>query len=306
MKNRTKTVIFSGGLGNQLFQFAFLHVLSREGNEAIDLYFPVQNDESRPFNLHRLVEGCTHIGNIRLIKSRRIDFLLKLADFLSHRFPNSKLDKFLFIPTRETNAYSFSELKVEHDIFSGYYQNWEYVNKVIDVIDIEVNLVLTNTSSSVTEALSNTDYGVLHFRRGDLLQFSDSMGVLEVDYFRKAVETAQLAAARNTRLLVISDDPVVATKEFSSTSSDIYGPEELSEWEALALMSKAKFVITSNSTFSWWGGLLATRNGGTAYIPDPWFLNWLPNPAKAFHFPGFKALPSVFENVPSEVDIDLS
>lgn len=305
MKNRTKTVIFSGGLGNQLFQFAFLHVLSRESNEAIQLYFPFQEDESRPFNLHRLVESCAHIGNVNLIKSRRVDFLLKFADFLSHRFPNLKFHKFSIIPIREKNVYCFSEPRIEHDIFSGYFQNWEYVSKVIEVIETEINSVFTNISTIITENLSNINYGILHFRRGDLLQYSNSMGVLEVDYFRKAIETALLAAPKNTRLVVISDDPVVATKEFSIISSDIYGPGELSEWEALAVMSKAKFVITSNSTFSWWGGLLSTRNGGTAYIPDPWFRNWIPDPAKAFHFPGFIALPSVFVNVPSEVDIDL-
>jgi hypothetical protein len=60
-------------------------------------------------------------------------------------------------------------------------------------------------------------------------------------------------------------------------------------------MSQARFVITSNSTFSWWGALLASGNGGTAYIPEPWFLNWIPDPDSAFEYPGFKKVRSRFK-----------
>lgn len=305
MSKKTKTVIFSGGLGNQLFQFAFLHNLSRESNETVNLYFPVQNDDARPFNLHRLVEQCSHLGNIQLTRSRKIDFLLNLGDFINHRLPRLKLSYFRFTASREKNAYEYSQLKTNHEMFSGYFQNWNYVSSVIDVISIELKLVLDEILSEIPIDLPISDYGVLHFRRGDLLQYSNSMGVLEVDYFRQAVERAQSADGKKARLVVISDDPVLATEVFAISSFDIYGPEELSEWEALAVMSRAKFVITSNSTFSWWGGLLATRNGGTAYIPDPWFLNWDPEPSDAFQYPGFKVLPSIFAKEPVGVDIEL-
>lgn len=305
MSKRNRTVIFSGGLGNQLFQFAFLHNLSRENNETVNLYFPVQNDGSRPFNLHRLVEQCSHLENIQLTRSRKIDYLLNLGDFINHRLPRLISGYSRFTASREKNAYEFSQPKTNHEVFSGYFQNWNYVSSVINVISNEFKSVLDEILSEIPFKFLISDYGVLHFRRGDLLQYSNSMGVLDVEYFHQAVESALIAAGLKTRLVVISDDPVLATEVFASSSFDIYGPEELSEWEALAVMSRAKFVITSNSTFSWWGGLLATINGGTAYIPDPWFLNWDPEPLDAFQYPGFKVLPSIFVKEPVRGDIEL-
>jgi hypothetical protein len=35
-------------------------------------------------------------------------------------------------------------------------------------------------------------------------------------------------------------------------------------------MSFAKSLVTSNSTFSWWAGFLATTRGGEVVAPSPW------------------------------------
>jgi hypothetical protein len=123
------------------------------------------------------------------------------------------------------------------------------------------------------------------------------MGVLQDDYFFHAIELAFDDLKARIKVIVLTDDSELGAATFLHVADEIYGPDAVDEWQGLRIMSQASFVITSNSTFSWWGALLASINGGVAYIPSPWFANWNQDPGSAFEYPGFKTIPSNFKNV---------
>lgn len=286
--------MISGGLGNQLFQFSFAHYLVEEFNARISLYAPSSRNDGRDFKLQSLCANCTHIDFVRTKRSWRIDAAFKFRGFVNNHFGgrlNRLIEKSVHV---ERNAYISEEVEGSTRLYSGYFQNWHYVAQSLSLFDSELNELVTGTESMEVFSSDRGDYGVVHFRRGDLINFRSSMGLLKDAYFLKAIEVAFTELNPAPRLVVITDDKSAAVKVFSGITEEIFGPSDLQEWEALNVMSTARFVITSNSTFSWWGGLLCFKNGGEVYVPSPWFLNWSPDPSNAFHFPGFKEISSDF------------
>lgn len=288
-----KRVIFilSGGLGNQLFQIARLHGSA----DKAQIYFPLPLDAARNFDADELCSKCPHISKVRVRRSVLIDARSKLQSYLSAHGVNLPKALRIKLINLEDNPYIFSNVETKSSLHSGYFQHWKYVYNVLPLIHEELDLHLAPLYSRIEEGLPSPNYGVIHFRRGDLVKYSDTMGLLTIEYFRDAIAQALKGIVGDIRLIVLTDDYEVARLNFPSPSAHIYGPTHFNSWESIAIMSKAKFVITSNSTFSWWGALMCHLNGGKAYIPNPWFKNWIHNPGDAFCFPGFNLVESDFE-----------
>ena len=291
----TKKVVISGGLGNQLFQFSFAHFLINDPNVKIEIYAPQSKKlVGRDFALESLCSECSHIYRVRSRSLCWIDLVFKFRGFIQHRLgtlAQNLFDKYLYV---EKNAYEVAETSVSARIYSGYFQNWQYVHVVMPQIYSELVEMLTKVSGIASIQLGNSVYGVVHFRRGDLLNYGKTMGILNDGYFLKAINYAFTDLNQRVKLVVLTDDKEAGEKTFASLADEVYGPDDVDEWEALRIMSNAIFVVTSNSTFSWWGALLSSKNGGIAYVPSPWFLDWSPNPGEAFIFPGFKKVPAQF------------
>jgi len=293
--SHTKMVVLSGGLGNQLFQFSYAHFLVNDPNAKIEIYAPKQKGVGgRDFALESLCLECSHIYRVRSRRLWWIDFVFKCRGFIQHRLGNlaqDLFDKYLYV---ESNAYEVAEVNVSVRVYSGYFQNWQYVLEVMPQIYSELVKILTKATSRASIRLGDSVYGVVHYRRGDLLKYRKTMGILADDYFLKAINSAFADLNQRIKLVVLTDDKEAGEKTFAGIAAEVYGPEDVEEWEALSIMSNAIFVVTSNSTFSWWGGLLSSKKGGVVYVPSPWFLDWSPNPGEAFNSPNFKKIPAQF------------
>ena len=293
--SRDKTVVLSGGLGNQLFQFCFAHLLAAQNSGKVTIYAPKSKNGARDFILHSLTLRCSHIAGIRLKRSWCIDISFRFRDFVRNRFGDCSdtiLERFFY---REKNTYSYVDGLLSQKYYSGYFQNWQFVFEGLEFFNSELSETVSQQSLPHSQQLGSELYGVVHFRRGDLLDYYQSMGVLEDDYFLDAVNLAFIELQKKVKVIVLTDDKELGAKSFAGVADEVYGPDEIDEWQGLKIMSGASFVVTSNSTYSWWGGLLASKNGGAVYIPTPWFLNWTPDPGSAFEYPSFRNVPSKFK-----------
>lgn len=290
-----RTFIFSGGLGNQLFQFAALHYFALQNGTVYRVYFPTPLDGARDFDLARLCVDCDHISEVIRKRSVWLEFRCKLKGFLKYR--NTYLHDVwgVRLVEEESSTYTFQNALNGARVISGYFQHWRYVAETREVISSELGSELAHIFDSLSEEVLKQSYGVLHFRQGDLLSYVDTMGLLEQSYYLDAIDKALASAPPATSLVVLSDDISSAVSCFGRYTNHIYGPEHFTAWESLAVMSRANFVIASNSTFSWWGSLFSYLRQGKVYIPSPWFKNWKPDPKEAFNFPGFTVLKSRFK-----------
>lgn len=288
-------VLLKGGLGNQLFQFCYLHFLYNSTQKKVGMIKDPNSRVDRPFMLESLFDSCVHIENdVKYQKSFLFTLGLRIVKLKFIRGIIYRLNQSHTVT--EQHEYVFSEKIPKNrnkSVFVGYYQHWSYVESVWEIIGPEI---LAALSQQVILKYSLNDYLVVHVRRGDFTLQSEQLGTLKSPYYDKAVQLVLTTLnLPSISLFVITDDPEEAKQIFKENSHvRIIGPTELDEWGCLSLMSGAKAVITANSTLSWWGGYLSLKNGGTMVIPYPWFAEWSEKVGSAFAYPGVLQVDSRF------------
>jgi len=158
----------------------------------------------------------------------------------------------------------------------GYWQSERYFIDVADGIRADFTLAqpLGGANAGLLD-LARSDRSVgLHVRRGDFVSLNDAAqvhGLCSVDYYRRAI-----GMVRNRfpecRFLVFSDDPQWARAELPLDRSAVFaaGNEEHPERD-LALMRACKHHIIANSSFSWWAAWLGYSPDQMVIAPAPWY-----------------------------------
>lgn len=291
----TQIAIFAG-LGNQLFQYSFGHLSALRSNQVIGYVVDKNPQADRPFELSKLFENCNHSSDYRVADIRELRQRSTMLG-ISNKLHKMRLGQFFFkLPqSYEILPYQFEPNQIQIGKLNvGYFQHWKYVSEAWDTLKSEFEDTLPKVSGFWNRPYEPKECVVLHIRRGDLLQSIDSMGVLDVKYYINALECIK-SDLGSFKIVGITDDLDNSRKIFEKVKPDfIFGPDQLNAWEALSLMANAAVVIAANSTFSWWGAFLSSTNGGTAFLPNPWFKNWNQPINDAFLFPGAIPQDSLF------------
>ena len=289
---KSRRVVASHGLGNQLFQFCFAHNLIEPECRVRIENNPIWSP-GHSYSLKRLKSICTHLNlftNPTISHSLiigRLAYRLKIAIPASSlymryahytRVIENSTDYFTFRPTLAVS----SEKKV---IYQGFWMNWNYVFLQRDsaVKDIQQYL---DTKVKLIDCLSKSNINlILHVRRGDYLERgNDSIfGIVTAQSYKKIIKEIRNQFG-DINIITLTDD-------FNLSENNLYGedfghilpPNLCDQWQALNLMSRADIVVSANSTLSWWGAVLATMNGGRAYIPANFYKNL--DTKGAFDFP---------------------
>lgn len=283
-----------GGIGNQLFQYAMFHyIVLNSQHKHGDFWIDQSARIDRPFLLGPLAQNCAHVRRVGApysgINGTLSRILRKLR--LESVFPRIAI-KELHEDAEYNLIEDSKEFQFRNRFWVGYFQNYRYVEKVWPMIHSEISMHLTEVEIDIT--LPNR-FLVMHIRGGDFYKLRNSHGVLGIDYYKTALDF--INEIDQPQLIVVTDDLENAKNVYEHFKPYlIFGPNDLNEWQTLKLMSMAKFVITANSTFSWWGARLALDNGATVLVPDPWFRNQRIDVNSAFHHPKFIPSKSTFLN----------
>lgn len=287
-----KSVVLHGGIGNQLFQWAFGHHLMESGfptnfvfynkvyeqkhaNEFLQTHFPV----------------CEH-GKFKLINLPKNKLLKAMQDPTNPKNPFSKIP---LMRNRISNnldePFKIPSISQSHKLFFGYYQDSTMVRNLHRMLIPELTKSLEMTPPTAHE-IELVGSEVIHLRLGDLMTMKNraATGVLDLKYY-------QNLPAKSSRLrVVVTDDLPNARVLLKDLKIDhFFGPEEFGVKSALGVMARSSLLFTANSTLSWWGGVIAQHLGGTVFIPEPFYRNVNPRPSfDTYHYPGFIKLPSSF------------
>ena len=278
----------NGGLGNQLFQLSFAHF---NQHELIDLYLDGNPRDDRPYELAILAKNCRHVRKINKNNTFSFKVKIKISRF-PRKFHLLFLKKFFVRLTRiiiESHPYMFNSLEIlnSNNLFLGYFQHWKFVERNWEYFGIELLETLAQIDVLKKMNFNPENTIILHIRQGDLVNVKSSMGVLGHEYYLRGIhEIESKFPSISFRYIAMTDD-VTRAKELSNyiSISEIYGPNDLTAWETLKIMSICKFLICANSTLSWWGAFINSKNRGISVMPDPWFRNWHETVGDAFFFP---------------------
>ncbi len=269
-----------GGLGNQIFAyFAALYMNQVTGEQT---------------KLQYITTSKSHVGSqydIRSFKLALQPITLNLpATFLSPiYFPkkngfNRRISKVLSLsPVIEFNPGEDTKLHVDHFLMghkqtffpvriSGYFGDFSFY----EALDSKDKLLqLAKPSSSYLKIRDNMKPSLslgIHIRAGDYLNLHDSVGVLDDQYYLGALEQiSNLTPAKST--LIFTNDAEYALKRIRNWNLEnclVISPELLPDpAESLDLMSRCMYIVTSNSTFSFWAAKLSSNNS-MIWTPDNW------------------------------------
>lgn len=267
-----------GGLGNQMFQYAFGRAQSlAHGTEyALDLDdfrdYPLHNgfELSRIFNIEarelspremRGVIGWRGIGGIRRMLVRRRYSWLRGAKILVE-------PHFHFWPPA---------LRAPKDCYvAGYWQSERYFAAYQDVIreNFTYRLPLTSVNEGIRQRICSSEAVSLHVRRGDYVkdeQTSTTHGACTLEYYAKAIDFIA-AQCRSPTFFVFSDDVAwVRNLRIEFPHHYVEHNRAGESYNDMRLMSECRHHIIANSSFSWWGAWLNRSAEKIVVAPKRWF-----------------------------------
>ncbi|MBO4704759.1 MAG: alpha-1,2-fucosyltransferase [Spirochaetaceae bacterium] len=279
-----RIVKISGGLGNQMFQYAFSLALKHAGNSDVQLDLSTYRAKS-DYNGIDLVHNGFELSNLFDITFSEAS--PKDVAQLSYQ-PSNLLNRVLrkyftkkthFIDKKSSYQPELLLLK-SHDIyFEG---NWQ-TEKYFITIEDEIRNIFTfkkplSLESEKTAASLGTNSASIHIRRGDYLK-TQTLNVCGKEYYLNAVKML-LEKTNITDLMVFSDDMDWCRNElklegFGAKVIYVDWNKGADSWQDMALMSKCKNHIIANSTFSWWGAWLDPNIDKIVICPEIWNLRQL-------------------------------
>lgn len=281
-----------GGLGNQMFQYAFLKsLILRNRNELDDAYlnvkvdlswFDTSNDHNgyeldRVFNIKVPIateNECQRNG--KPDNSSFTKIALKLSKYdICKELVYSILDKHYCKYTEPLQgiAYYPDIYKYQNCYYDGYWQNYCYFKRYLnDILDEFVFVKeLDDKNLKIKNAMENSNSVSIHVRRGDFLKFSIYQGVCSLNYYQAAIRQVE-AKIKKPTYFVFSDD-IRWCKDNLQLENCIYveGNNQLDSYKDMQLMSCCKNNIIANSTFSLWGALLNKNTNKIVIAPNKVF-----------------------------------
>lgn len=264
-----------GGLGNQLFQYAFLFALSRKGMDARLEASSYSYDAKRACELHHFnislpIEGGPPAWAFR--KSRVPACLRSL--FSKPKYPHLREEKHHgFDP-------SLTILPPCSTYFRGYFQTELYFAHQLEHLRREFHLKtpLTPENERILEDIRSCCSIALHIRRTDYLS-NPYFSPPPLEYYLRSMEEMEkrLRAAGNPPeslcYFIFSDDMAWARENLRPALShvhvDINGND--TGYFDLELMRNCRHHIIANSSFSWWGAWLNKYAEKIIIAPRIWF-----------------------------------
>jgi len=269
-----------GGLGNQMFQYAFAKNLAVKNRTflKVDLTFlldrtPRENFVFRDYDLD--------IFNLKVEEST--------SDEVNKFFmqPKSLLEKVIYkiqfqskVLIREKKFYfesnNFSSAK--NCYLDGYWQSEKYFKENEEIIrkDFSFKFSFSEKEQELNKEILLKNAVCINFRRTDFVnqeKSAETHGATELEYYEKAIDLL-ITKVSNPHFYIFSDDiqwcmenikisyPITFVgHEFKGTKFSSY----------LQLMKNCKHFIIPNSTFAWWAAWLCEDKNKIVITPKKWF-----------------------------------
>lgn len=240
-----------GGLGNQLFQYNFSKLLQNEGHDTL-----LDVSWFRNYNLH---EGY-------LLDRVFEDPLTKKNNTINHGFRKLITKTKFKLNGRLITDKNFQLDKINSKCyyFDGYWQSQNVLNQFNEIDKfkfLKANFKQIDNKGSIC----------LHIRRGDytLKENKKIYNQIGENYYAKALKYIKSKSPDLNQVDVYSDDlkAITELKKIKDFKFSFKSKDTLSDFIS---MTSYKFIITGNSTFSYWSAILS-KDDSIVITPKKWF-----------------------------------
>lgn len=275
----------TGGLGNQMFQYALYLKLRAMGKEVkMDDFTEYEGREARPLSLWAF--------GIEYDRASREELCRMTDGFLD---PVSRIRRKLF--GRKSLEYMEKDCNFDPEILNrdpayltGYFQSEKYFADIEEEVRQAFRFserIWEGIPTQLLERIRSYEQQIktamavsVHIRRGDYLQNEEAYGgICTEQYYKTAIEYVR-KRQQDASFFVFTNDPDYAgewiLKNFGQEKERfvlIEGTQEENGYLDLYLMSLCRHHILANSSFSWWGAYLNPSREKMVIVPHKWFGN---------------------------------
>ena len=261
------TIYLSGGLGNQMFQFAAAYKLAKISKSSLKINIDDYDSNIRNYELDKFpFIKKNYTPNVK--KSLIHWKILRFFNFLSNKKHFYEAHPFVF-------DHAFLEAPKNSDLH-GYFQSEKYFTDIrSDILKVfEFKKNIDAPFLVVRKDILGNNSVSLHVRRGDLVSNKSANkyhGILSISYYKKAIKIIELHV-KKPKYFLFSDDLIWAKNNFHFLKDlklvDIN--QGSLAYRDVQLMSLCKHNIIANSSFSWWGAWLNKNPRKIVIAPKKW------------------------------------
>ena len=272
-----KIINIIGGLGNQMFCYAFALALKYKYKKE-DVLVDISH-----FGSYKLHDGflINKIFDVKEIKIADKKAIKKLSRYVPHYKLSRVIRK--FFPQKKTeylekNDYLFdleALNKTESLYYEGYWQSPLYFNDIRDLIlKMFTFPEADETNKKIEKHINNVNSVSVHVRRGDYINHETFAGICDEEYYKNAIDLIK-KQTENPYYFIFSNDinwckqnltPYLDSENVVFISNN-QGSQ--SYWD-MYLMSCCKNMIIANSSFSWWAAYLNKNDAALIISPKKW------------------------------------
>jgi len=266
-----KVVLLGGGLGNQMFQYAFGIALERKLGKKVlfdNTYFEYakrlhKNEKLEDSNGRQWRNYGLDIFNldIKFANEKELDIAKK----------NTILEKY----------YCYYDENILKNYNGSSYYKYNFQNeKYFKEYKNEIKRMFTFPEISKTDEFnqkwlnkirSTSNSVLINIRRGDY----EKIGwTISINYYKRAIEYIKKKVKDPIFFVICQHCKEYVEKEFNiDTTFEFIGEinsTKHEDWKDIVLMKECKYAIISNSTFAWWAAWLGRANEeGFVIAPTP-------------------------------------
>lgn len=280
----------TGGLGNQMFQYAAGLALAERhrtvlkldvswfgGDPAFEAHNRYALDCLNVTAQFATPEEIDRVRGVRLTRTER--WSVALARALRFQRYAAQLTSPGHICYDETFAFrpDFFD-QPDGTYLHGNWQSEKFFTPIVNLLRLHFSFRYPPPPAVEAMAARIRTGGTsafVHFRRGDYVRnatFNREIGVLPLAYYTRAMALLR-ARVPEAKLFVFSDDIDTVEREFQPGGSVVYvrATEPWHSFDKIRLMSLCDHGIISNSTFAWWAAWLSRSPEKLIVAPEPWF-----------------------------------
>jgi len=254
-----------GGLGNQMFQYAFGRLLAVKNNAEVKFEFSGdKKDTRREYKLDKFNTSVQFAGPD---EAKNLQYPFGIVSRVIEKVKTIVLKRYNI-------GYEPGLLGRKNGYLEGYWQSYKYLEPIKDILAKELALKepVDQKHKTILEKMRDTNSVCVQVRRGDYV--TDPKTSLEhrtfgLEYYDKAFEFLKKKVA-NPILFVFSDDIEWCKNNLKPDLPVFFSDPAMPDYEDFALAVKCKHDIIANSSFGFWAAWLNDNPGKIVIAPKKW------------------------------------
>lgn len=277
-----------GGLGNQMFQYAYAAALAKEFKEELCLDISYYEGKIPSiFMLHIIARKTT--AQVELIdykSAKRAERMYHVLQYAIRKLNHEKIGCGLFHRLSKMGYYfnfdpfyypSIQSSKNNKYVY-GYFQGVQYFETIKEWLNKQFVANLGATAKNYKNEIENCNAVAIHIRLGDYQEKKNQyLNVCTDTYYVNGIEYIERVVKKPRFFIFTNDAEVVKRKKFIPRDARVIVGTK--DYEDLMLMKACKHFVISGSTFSWWGSYLSENIEKVTIAPKKWMKTLRDEPA---------------------------